>query len=40
MHFPTTRPEAERLDMQHAMQSHLLGDRLFGAPINPSPQKV
>ena len=22
------------------MQSHLLGDRLFWAPINPSPQKV
>jgi SAM-dependent methyltransferase len=26
--------------MQHAMQSHLLGDRLFWAPIKLSPQKV
>ena len=26
--------------MQHAMQSHLLGDRLFWAPITPTPVKV
>jgi SAM-dependent methyltransferase len=38
--FPNDDIEAERLDMQHAMQSHLLGDRLFWAPIGPNPQKV
>ena len=38
IHFPTMRPEAERLDIQHAMQSHLLGDRLFGLPLTPVPR--
>ncbi|OQV09648.1 Methyltransferase domain-containing protein [Cladophialophora immunda] len=38
--FPNDDAEAERLDMQHAMQTHLLGDRLFWAPINPNPARV
>ncbi|EXJ54743.1 hypothetical protein A1O7_10084 [Cladophialophora yegresii CBS 114405] len=38
--FPNDEAEAERLDMQHAMQSHLLGDRLFWAPITETPQRV
>ncbi|KIW62168.1 hypothetical protein PV04_10368 [Phialophora macrospora] len=38
--FPNDEAEAERLDMQHAMQSHLLGDRLFWAPIGDTPQRV
>lgn len=38
--FPNDENESDRLDMQHAMMSHLLGDRLFWAPINLEPQKV
>jgi SAM-dependent methyltransferase len=38
--FPNDDAESDRLDMQHAMLSHLLGDRLFWAPINSDPQKV
>ncbi|KAH0848541.1 putative methyltransferase [Fonsecaea pedrosoi] len=38
--FPNDDAEAERLDMQHAMQTHLLGDRLFWAPIDPNPARV
>jgi SAM-dependent methyltransferase len=38
--FPNDEAEADRLDMQHAMQSHLLGDRLFWAPIGDTPQRV
>jgi SAM-dependent methyltransferase len=38
--FPNDEAEADRLDMQHAMMSHLLGDVLFWAPIGKEPSNV
>jgi hypothetical protein len=38
--FPNDERELERLDMQHAMQTMLLNDKLFWSPIGPAPQKV
>ncbi|KIW44598.1 uncharacterized protein PV06_03056 [Exophiala oligosperma] len=38
--FPNDEAEVERLDMQHAMHTHLLGDRLFWAPIDPEAAQV
>lgn len=38
--FPNDEAETDRLDMQHSMMCHLMGDKLFWAPINSSPQKV
>lgn len=36
--FPNDEQESERLDMQHAMMTHLIGDKLFWSPIGPDPQ--
>jgi hypothetical protein len=38
--FPNDERELERLDMQHAMHTLLLDNKLFWAPIGPSPQTV
>lgn len=38
--FPNDERELERLDMQHTMQTMLLGGKLFWSPIGNSPQKV
>jgi ubiquinone/menaquinone biosynthesis C-methylase UbiE len=38
--FPNDERELERLDMQHAMQTMLLKDKLFWSPIGRSPQRV
>lgn len=38
--FPCDNQELERLDMQHAMQTMLMNDKLFWSPIGSSPQKI
>ena len=38
--FPNDEQELERLDMQHAMMTLLVNNRLFWSPIDPNPQKV
>jgi hypothetical protein len=38
--FPNDERELERLDMQHTMQTMLLGGKLFWSPIGPSPHKI
>ncbi|KAK5948137.1 hypothetical protein OHC33_010790 [Knufia fluminis] len=38
--FPNDEPETDRLDMQHAMMTSLMSNRLFWAPINPNPLRV
>lgn len=38
--FPNDEEEQERLDMQHAMHTLLMENKLFWAPIDPKPQRI
>jgi predicted O-methyltransferase YrrM len=38
--FPNDEQELERLDMQHAMMTLLINNKLFWSPIAPDPHKI
>lgn len=38
--FPNDEDEQDRLDMMHAMFSHMMHGKIFLAPIGPNPGRV